>query len=346
MSKPVWQEPGPDLRDGLSELLLPGVERVRRMAAESTLPLQRLVGLRITDVEVGRVVCRLPTTRWLGWLPSGQAPTAVVGLAMDAATGLAAVSILPAGDVSSTAQLTVACARTLASPPSPTASIELVASVVDGPGGWVMVDAHADDDDGRFVRATSHCLRTFRLRTEPSASAARPRPARRLAATSSVTDPYQRTLPPRLAAWPEDAAGPGRSSPAERYREALAAAPLADLFGITVSGLDDRSAVLSMPATRWIARDGWTVFGGALALLGELAMTAAVEPAPFAAPPLVLECRTNFVRRARPDGRHLSAAASVTRRGGQSAIAGVEIRDASGELVALGSATLALRQGS
>ena len=328
----MWEEEPRGYRGRLTDLLLPGVDRIRRMESAGGLPLQRLVGLRLLDVEAGRLRFRLESSPWLRWSRDGAVPAPVVGLALDAALGLSVVSTLEPGDASSSALLSVSHAR----PPAPgTPSIEVAASVVGRSGDWVLAEALVTDREGRLAVAASHCLRAGAGRppaAHPPTGEAPPPPE-----DHAAPDPHRRALPP------PDAATPPRNPVAGPLRHEAAGAPLAHLFGIVLADLGEDAAVLRMPASRWIARDGRTVLGGALTLLGDLAMAIAARTGPADGHAVTtLDSRTSFVRTAAPDGRDLVATASVVRRGRRSILASVETRDAADRVLTLASATFAV----
>src|SRR2546429_2075102 len=209
----VWEEEPRGYRGRLTDLLLPGVDRIRRMESAGGLPLQRLVGLRLLDVEAGRLRFPLESSPWLRWSRDGAVPAPVVGLALDAALGLSVVSTLEPGDASSSALLSVSHAR----PPAPgTPSIEVTASVVGRSGDWVLAEALVTDREGRLAVAASHCLRAGAGRppaAHPPTGEAPPPPE-----DHATPDPHRRALPPPDAATPprnplarplrHDAAGP------------------------------------------------------------------------------------------------------------------------------------------
>ncbi|HXM54460.1 MAG TPA: hotdog fold thioesterase [Candidatus Dormibacteraeota bacterium] len=309
-----WRQEARGYRVSPRDLLLPGIDRVRQLASSTPLPMTDLVGLRVTGVEAGRVRMSLPYGPWLGWPPDGETPAALAGLVIDAATGLAVVTTLPAGATSATAELSVGYAR----PPGPGAgTVDVEAAVVGAWGDWVLVEAATRDERGPVGRATSHCLRSVR-----GGRAAAPEPA---------PEPGTPSVPDQGAAVPLLAG----------YREQARSAPLVEPFGVAIATMGGGTAVLTMPATRWIARDGWTVLGGALVLLAELTMAAAGRSV-ASADARVLESKTSFVRRVRADGRELRATANVGWRGRRSGLATAEVRAADGSLAALASATLAL----
>jgi uncharacterized protein (TIGR00369 family) len=95
-----------------------------------------------------------------------------------------------------------------------------------------------------------------------------------------------------------------------------------------------------MPMTLWLTSPATTVYGGALAMLADVAMSVAVghtTPARTAHSPLDL--KVNFLRPVFADGRDLVARAHVTHRGRSLAVASCEISNADGKAVVLATAS-------
>src|SRR2546429_7763894 len=79
----VWEEEPRGYRGRLTNLLLPGVDRIRRMESAGGLPLQRLVGLRLLDVEAGRPPFPPGASPRLRWAPGRAVPAPPGGRGLD-----------------------------------------------------------------------------------------------------------------------------------------------------------------------------------------------------------------------------------------------------------------------
>ena len=103
-----------------------------------------------------------------------------------------------------------------------------------------------------------------------------------------------------------------------------------------LTAAEEGSAVCTMPASPWFATGFGTFYGGAVALLADAALSAAVTstlpPAPSFGP---LNLKVDFLRPVNPDGRDLVASATVVRRGRTIAVTTAGIDDADGNTVAI-----------
>jgi uncharacterized protein (TIGR00369 family) len=91
-----------------------------------------------------------------------------------------------------------------------------------------------------------------------------------------------------------------------------------------------------LPATEWLTSPMRTIQGGVIAMLADLAMTAAVQttvPAGTAA--AGLDLRVNYLRPAFPDGGDLRARGSVVHAGRRLVVTQAEVDNADGKRVAL-----------
>jgi acyl-CoA thioesterase len=122
--------------------------------------------------------------------------------------------------------------------------------------------------------------------------------------------------------------------------------PIDRLTGIRLEEAEDGRVVFAMPASGWLAQEFGAIFGGAIALLGMSAASAAVqttaEPGTgFAA----LDVKVNLLRPVLPDGQDLVATGTVLHRGRRLAIGTSEVLHG-GKRVAVVTGTTELRPGS
>jgi uncharacterized protein (TIGR00369 family) len=113
--------------------------------------------------------------------------------------------------------------------------------------------------------------------------------------------------------------------------------PIGQLTGLRLTAVNDGEATFVMPASEWLtAPPRGRVQGGAIALLAETALSAAVQttlPARAALAPIDL--KVNFLRPLASDGREATARGVVMHAGRRIAVANAEVRDAEGKQIAL-----------
>jgi uncharacterized protein (TIGR00369 family) len=118
----------------------------------------------------------------------------------------------------------------------------------------------------------------------------------------------------------------------------LPAPPIARLTGLHPVEAAAGEAVFALPATGWLCPPHGNLEGGAIALLADSAVAAAVQTTvPAGAGYATIDLKVNFLRPVPPDGAELTASARVVHRGATMAAATAEVRNAAGKKVALAS---------
>jgi uncharacterized protein (TIGR00369 family) len=116
--------------------------------------------------------------------------------------------------------------------------------------------------------------------------------------------------------------------------------PITVLTGLRPTEAAEGRCTFVLPSTEWLNSPTGRMEGGAIAMLAETALIAAVqttvEPGTSFAP---FDLKVNFLRPVKPDGRDLIATGSVTHRGKSLAVASSEITNAEGKSVAVASGT-------
>ena len=103
--------------------------------------------------------------------------------------------------------------------------------------------------------------------------------------------------------------------------------------------------VFGMPASGWLAQEFGAIFGGAIALLGMSAASAAVQATADAGTGFAaLDVKVNLLRPVLPDGQDLVATGTVLHRGRRLAIGTSEVQHA-GKRVAVVTGTTELLPG-
>ena len=101
-----------------------------------------------------------------------------------------------------------------------------------------------------------------------------------------------------------------------------------------------------MPASLWFCTGFGMFYGGVLTTLADSAInTAVTSTLPPATSFGTLDLKVNFLRPVIPDGRDLSARATVEQRGRTIAVSTARIEDADGRLVAMASGSSMISEG-
>ena len=326
-----WREPvrgrhpDPGLAAG------PGIDLIRALIGDQTVqpPLSRLTGLRATAVGVGTASFSLPLT---GWLCGGDGRIALGALTIpaDAAMACAIIAGLPPATGLTTTELAL---RQIHSA-QPGGLLLARASVLDLGPPVALAEVSLTDEDGRLIAHGGSLCVTLPVTaapglpvTEAPADTA-PGDAPATAQADLGPDPWERGAP-------EARSGPGTP----------AVSPLGRLTGLRPVAVAAGEATVALPATRWLcAPPPGRVQGGAVAVLAGAAITAAIDSAAPAGGEFVpIELKLNFVRPLASDGREARAHAKLIHGGRRIAVAGAEVVDADGRLIAVatGSAVAA-----
>jgi uncharacterized protein (TIGR00369 family) len=112
--------------------------------------------------------------------------------------------------------------------------------------------------------------------------------------------------------------------------------PLFHLTGLALREADEGEATMTLPCTPWLSTAMLTVQGGFTSMLADAAQTAAFYTTTDAGTAVAtLDLKVNFLRPVFPDGRDLTARATVTHKGRTVAIATARVENADGKPVAL-----------
>lgn len=294
---------------------LPGLIQLRTgvTGQRARPPLGHLMGFRLGEVSTGNVAMRMPLSPWLRG-PSGRISLGALAIPSDVALGGTVGTILPPATIMATSELSL---RQLA--PAPADGDVIVRShLVYAHGSTGLSEATLTDATGRLLaHGTSQCFipPPFSPAPEPPADLPPFEPP-----AYGTPDPWAREL---------DADLPG--------------APIGHLVGIRPVSEGDGTATFALTTSEWLSIMRGVVNGGVIALLAELALTAAIRTAaPAAAAAAVVDLKVNYLRPLPADGNDATARATVVHTGRRRAIGNVEVSGADGKLVALatGSAML------
>jgi uncharacterized protein (TIGR00369 family) len=124
------------------------------------------------------------------------------------------------------------------------------------------------------------------------------------------------------------------------------APPIYHLTGVRPTQADEGTCTFVLPASPWLASPAPVLYGGAIAMLADAALSCAVmtiNPAGSSFAPLDL--KVNYLRPVLPDGSLMTARATLVHRGRSMAVATAEITNEEGKRIALASSSSMLLPG-
>ncbi len=314
---------------------LPGVEALRTWldGTSPRPPIAHLTGRRLVAVEPGAVTYSIPVTPWLLG-PRGRVHPGVLAFLAGAPLFGAVQSSLPPRMSCTTAELSLTF---LGDPPSGAGELTAEGRLIATAGDTGLAQVGIRAGDGRLVAyGTARCL----IFAVPGGAEAEEPPSPQQERSWPTPDPWERPV-----VGPDPGALEGMSGLeilTATARGYLPRAPIDRLTGIRLEDAEDGRVSFAMPASGWLCQEFGAIFGGAIALLGMSASSAAVQTTAsrgtsFAA----LDMKVNLLRPVLPDGRDLVALGTVLHRGRRLAIGTSEVRHAD-KLVAVVTGTTAL----
>jgi uncharacterized protein (TIGR00369 family) len=334
----VWEQPVRGSYADPSVLGLNGLDRMRavvkgRMPAP---PIHHLTGLVPVEAGPGTCTFSMPATPWFLTL-AGLFNAGVMAWVADAPLGSAILTALPPGRILATSDLSMNFLR----PVSP-ASERLVARarVIHAGNSLGLSEVMVEDGLGRLLgHGTSRC---FLFEPFPTV----PEPPEELSWTPpdhDTPDPYLLPAPGEVLPQEFWDSNSGLEMMRALVKGELPAPPLHYLLGGRFVAADEGEVTYAIPATEWLASPARAVYGGAIALIADVAIAGAVQttvgPRTAWSP---LDLKVNFLRPVFPDGRTMTARGRVIHRGRTLAVATGEIRSEDGKKVAVahGSAVI------
>jgi uncharacterized protein (TIGR00369 family) len=319
---------------------LPGVEALRTWldGRSPRPPIARLTGRRLTSVEFGAVTYALPVTPWLLG-PAGRIHPGVLAFLAGAPLFGAVQSALPPGTSCTTAELSMTF---LGRPPTGEGELTAAGRLIATQGDTGLAQVEVRWRDGPLVaHGTARCL--IFPPVEPVAGSS-PRPEQPAEPQWSTPDPWERPL-----TTPRGGAVDGMSGVETlraNLRGELPRAPIDRLMGIRLLDVDEGRVVFAMRGSGWLCQEFGAIFGGAIALLGMSAASAAVQTtAERGTAYAALDMKVNLLRSVLPDGQDLIATGTVLHRGRRLAIGTSEVQHG-GKRVAVVTGTTSLAPGS
>ena len=314
-----------------------GLEMLRA-SAERALPdppLTTLTGLRLNAVGVGVASAAMPASLW--WQSgAGVFLAGSIAFVADLPLASAVLPTAPAGTLVASSALSVSFVR-----PATVRSGSIVgrARLIHSTTSLGLSEGTIEDAQGRLLgHATSRCLMFRPDRLPRRAPASPPQPA-------TVIDPYLRPVEGAVYGqeyW-DNTAG------IDVMRQVVAGdfyPPSFVLFGLRMPSATTGQVTITMGASPWLANALGVVYGGALAMQADAAMTLAVgSTVPAATAYSPLDMKIYFLRPALPDGRTLAARATVRHRGRTIAVVSCDIVDGDERVIAQASGSVLILPG-
>lgn len=329
----ISREPPRGARWDATALQMTGLE-IMRAQLERRLPeppITVLTGLRVSDVTLGRVTFAMPASPW--WQTgAGVFLAGTLAFVADAPLGCSILTSAPAGVGVATSELSISFLR-----PGTIRSQVLIGrgNVVHATRSLGLSEAYVEDGRGRLLaHATSRCVLTP---IPPLTVDRRQRPA-----TPDAKEPSPYLTP---AEGEVEGQGFWDSTPGievmRRYVSGTFVPPVFRFFGLRGVAVSDGEMTIAMPASSWLSSALGVIYGGALALLADAAITTAtastLPPATAFSP---LDLKVNFLRPVVPHAGELVARARVVHRGRTIEVATCEILNAEGKTVAMATASV------
>ena len=333
----IWEE---EPRGGYPDprlLALNGRERLDSWARQRAPapPLTRLTGARIADVGSGTAGASMPASGWL-LNSAGAIGGGTLAIVADVAFGCSIQTELPPATPYTTAELSMSFLR----PAQLGATLSAGGQAIHVGRSVALSEVFLIEEgsDRLIAHGTSRCAVLPPIEPVPEAPDELPllEPD-----DDEDSDPYRRP-------WPTDSILPqetwdelgGREILARQLSGELPPPPIHDLTGMRPIEFGDGAALLQLPATGWLTSPARTVQGGVIAMLADTAMLIAVQTiAPARTAFAGLDLKVNYLRPVHPDGRELTARASVIHAGRTIVIARAALTNADGKPVAIATSS-------
>lgn len=331
---PIWQEPPPPVHTSMEWLKLPGLARLRAgLNGDVPLaPYSRLTGAVPVEFSEGSAVFEMPVTPWLQ-TSAGVLSGGILAFLADSPLGGAVMSKNPPGTVITTSELTMNFLR-----PATLSSKKLVARsrLIHLGRSFALSEVYIEEMEGRLVaHGTARNLMISLPVPEGPFQLPRyhdPEP--------ELPSPYLRPVR-------------GQTLPAEVWRQLsgieilrrqvsgeLPPSPVNELFGIRLVSADEGRASIAVTATGWLSSPVRRLYGGAIALLADTAITAAAETTVTAGTAIApLDLRIQYLRPLMPDGAEITVNAVVSHRGKTMGVVNAELLNAEGKVAATGTSS-------
>jgi uncharacterized protein (TIGR00369 family) len=319
---------------------LSGIDLMRVLIRGETTqpPIHYLTGMKPTEVGIGTSVFTMPVTDWL-LPPQGLIYGGGLAVLADGPLGSAVHTALPAATPYTTHELSLSVLRPVA---RDAGTLIARGRLIHAGRSLGLSEVFVEDDAGRLIaHGSSRCF------IFPSQGS--PDPADDVVPESESvplhsTPPYQRPVEGEVLDPDVWQTRSGLDILQAQIARELPYPPIYYLTGAHPVDVSEGAATFAVPATRWLCAPHGNVEGGAIALLADSALAAAVQTTvPAGGGFASFDLKVVFLRGVRADGRDLTAAATVTNRGRSIATATAEVFDADGKKVAVAMGSSMIR---
>lgn len=333
MSEFSLDEPHRGAIGDLRAFQLPGLESARRYVRGELppSPINRLTGLRPTDVGLGKATFSMPITRWYED-PFGLIWAGVFALFADAPLGIAIWTGLPAGKTVATSELNLSFVRPFT---RDTGNLVGRATSIHQGRQVGLSEVEISDRNGRIMgHGTTRCL-IMDLPVDPEAEYPEPDTG-----PDEGPDPYLRE-PPRDAYFDLETVINGEPIEIQKRIIAGEVTPNITRFSGARWTHHGRGQITGVfPTSPWFSSGGPNLYGGVIAWLAEAAMGSAVYSS--VGPGEVfgtLDLNVRFTRPALINSGDLTVDAEVTHEGRRLRIASAQVVNAEGKVVAMATSS-------
>jgi uncharacterized protein (TIGR00369 family) len=329
---PVWQEevrgayPDPRL------IALPGRQRLEswRRGTSPPPPLFHLTGARPTTFSSGTADAGMPASGWLA-ASNGVITGGTLAILADIAFGCSIETELPPATPYTTAELSLSFLR----PARPGGNLAASGQAIHVGRSVGLSEAFVIEPEGeRLIAHGTSRLTIFPALDPPPDPPGELEPLQ--APELETPDPYQRPAPGGVLGqdlWNEL---PGAEILRRQLAGELPPPPLHHLTGLRLTEIGEGSATFAMPCSEWLASPTRLIQGGAIAMLADFAMLAAVETTTPAGLAFAgLDLKVNFLRPVAPDGADLLARGEIVHAGRTIVITRATVTNAEEKPVAL-----------
>lgn len=329
----IWEEPAKGGYPDAGMLGLSGQERHRagREGRTPYSPMSYVSELRMTAGSQGHSSFEMPASPWFA--NSTGVIAGVLAVIGDACLGSVVHGDLPAGQVMTTAELSMTFLRPAL--PEPGSQISGSGQLIHRGRSQGLSEMFLfDPSDALISHGTSRCSVFPPMDPIPDPPELpvldEPRPG------SDPTDPLRRDVQGEVL--PQSVFDDRGGIEVLRGLRSgdLPEPPIHHLTGLRIAEVGEGEVTMALPCSKWLSTSAGTVQGGWTAMLAEAALAAAVfSTAPAGTATATLDLKVNYVRPVFPDGEDLLAKARVLHSGRTIAISSAELTNSEGKPVAL-----------
>lgn len=329
----VWKEPVRGTYPPPGIMRLAGLERLQRWLREGPLPpLSHLTGAIPTAVGEGTAEAVMPASPWLV-NSAGVIGGGTLAILADIVFGSAAETRLPPATPFTTAELSLTFLR----PPPLGEELTAHGQSIHAGGTVGLAEAFVLAPGDRLIaHGTSRLQLLPRLKDLPELPAEGTAVARREPDPAAAPNPWRRPVTGEPIDQSQWGTRSGADVLADQISGALPSPPLHYLTGLTLREAAEGRAVMTMPASEWLASPTGLLQGGTIAMHADTTMqSAVVSLAPAGTAVAGVDLKVNYLRPGIADGRELTARAEVLHAGRTLAITRAEVRNADDKAIAL-----------